>query len=409
MIKSTRKQQNAVGSHEEDEQNDIRANEQQRKLVKKKGLQQNRSESDPPSVATTDQDKIDNSHQNIKELKKLLVKSNITTKPLQTVPNSDKTAARRAQNRSQDKKTSRKPTTRHQETSVIKKFDPEMRPPLLTPPVVKRMPGAKKELVIVSIFKNEAVAIREWIVHHMWQGVEHFYMIDNGSTDNWQDQIEGLPVTIVNDDERHHQTKHYNQYFLDIVKLRANWALVLDLDEFVYAKDGKTIPSILSRYPSTISRVKLRWKMFGSSGHVSQPPSIIHGFNFRKIMGSKNIRNIHSDSNVKTIVRTEVLNKFDIHCSKISGGQSLFEPSHVSEASLARSNIQCNHYAIQSWEWFKSVKMTRGSANVPANDKVRTEGYFKTYDWNETTDRELSKLVSNIQDSISLHTKVGLC
>ena len=41
--------------------------------------------------------------------------------------------------------------------------------------------------------------------------------IDNGSTDNWQEQVDGLPVTIVRDDERHQQAKHYNQYFLDQV------------------------------------------------------------------------------------------------------------------------------------------------------------------------------------------------
>tara|TARA_B100001175_G_scaffold313089_1_gene320126 strand:+ start:318 stop:1544 length:1227 start_codon:yes stop_codon:yes gene_type:complete len=407
MIRSIRNQQNTAGVPEE-ERNDSQPNEVKRKLLKKKDSRQTPRDSPASKPASLDQERIDNSKHNISELKKLLDKSKITVKPLQTTPTCDKTM-RNPQVRNRDKKVLRKPVARQTETpSVIRNIDPETRPPLLTPPAIKRTAGLKKELVIVSIFKNEAVAIREWIVHHMWQGVEHFYMIDNGSTDDWQKQVEGLPVTIIRDDERHQQTKHYNQYFLDVVKLRANWVLVLDLDEFVYAKGGKSIPTILSKYPPSVTRIKLRWKMFGSSGHNSQPSSIVHGFTFRKRMGTANTRNIHADCNVKSIVRTEVLNRLDIHCSKISDGKSMFEPSTASEGSLTRADIHCNHYAIQSWDWFRSVKMTRGSANIPANDKVRTKSYFKTYDWNDVPDRELSKIIENIQDSIRLQSKAGL-
>ena len=47
----------------------------------------------------------------------------------------------------------------------------------------------KDKLVIVSMFKNEAHCIREWLQHYMKQGVTHFYMIDNGSTDDWKNEI----------------------------------------------------------------------------------------------------------------------------------------------------------------------------------------------------------------------------
>ena len=73
---------------------------------------------------------------------------------------------------------------------------------LLTPP--------KYKLVVVAIFKNEAVAMREWLQHYMRQGVEHFYMIDNGSTDDWKSQIEGAPVTVYTDAKKHAQIELYN-------------------------------------------------------------------------------------------------------------------------------------------------------------------------------------------------------
>jgi glycosyltransferase involved in cell wall biosynthesis len=39
-------------------------------------------------------------------------------------------------------------------------------------------------LSVLSIFKNETMNLKIWIEHYLWQGVEHFYLIDNGSDDN---------------------------------------------------------------------------------------------------------------------------------------------------------------------------------------------------------------------------------
>ena len=84
------------------------------------------------------------------------------------------------------------------------------------------------KLVVVAIFKNEAVAMREWLNHYVREGVDHFYMIDNGSTDNWQPEVEGFPVTIYSDTEKAKQMEHYNNYFLEEVKRSSEWVMVVD-------------------------------------------------------------------------------------------------------------------------------------------------------------------------------------
>jgi hypothetical protein len=38
-------------------------------------------------------------------------------------------------------------------------------------------------LSVLSIFKNETINLKLWLDHYLWQGAEHFYLIDNGSTD----------------------------------------------------------------------------------------------------------------------------------------------------------------------------------------------------------------------------------
>lgn len=39
-------------------------------------------------------------------------------------------------------------------------------------------------LCVLAIFKNEEMNLDLWVRHYLWMGVGHFYLIDNGSTDN---------------------------------------------------------------------------------------------------------------------------------------------------------------------------------------------------------------------------------
>lgn len=43
--------------------------------------------------------------------------------------------------------------------------------------------------VVIAIFKNETIDMKEWIEHYIWQGASHIYLADNESTD--------LPLTIL--------------------------------------------------------------------------------------------------------------------------------------------------------------------------------------------------------------------
>ena len=46
-----------------------------------------------------------------------------------------------------------------------------------------------KYLSILSTFKNEATILKEWIDYYLQQGFDHFYLIDNGSTDNFLETL----------------------------------------------------------------------------------------------------------------------------------------------------------------------------------------------------------------------------
>ena len=265
----------------------------------------------------------------------------------------------------------------------------------------------KYNLVIVSIFKNEAVAMKEWLSHYVNQGVEHFYLINNGSTDNWESQIKGFPVTIITDNTKYKQVKLYNKYYKKLVKKLSRWVMVVDLDEFLYARNGyNTITEYLDTIPNEINQISIRWKMFGSNGYIDQPESIIKSFTKRKKFGSKGYDLNHSknsnfilEHHVKSISRTNKLIKLDIHTSNLKNNKQIILPENPTENELEKSPLHLNHYAIQSLNWFLNVKKTRGDADINYNN--RDEEYFKSYDYKEIIDEELSEL-SKLSNSICI-------
>lgn len=53
------------------------------------------------------------------------------------------------------------------------------------------LPWSRSEpsVAIVTMFRNEANALCEWVSHHVSQGVKHIYMIDHNSTDSWNSTL----------------------------------------------------------------------------------------------------------------------------------------------------------------------------------------------------------------------------
>ena len=63
-------------------------------------------------------------------------------------------------------------------------------------------PGYKYTLSCCMNMKNEGKFLKEWLDHYISEGVEHFYLIDNGSDDNYNVKIEPYmnKITLIKDD-----------------------------------------------------------------------------------------------------------------------------------------------------------------------------------------------------------------
>ena len=150
------------------------------------------------------------------------------------------------------------------------------------------LPDNKYYLSVMSIFKNEGHIMEEWLEHHIGHGVEHFYLVDDGSTDNAKyvldPYIEKGIVTMfptTSPKLKFRQGALYQRMFHEIYANNETfWLAVLDLDEFLFSPRTVDIPSILRRHED-LSVVGVNWLIFGSQGMKTQPRSVTQSFYHR--------------------------------------------------------------------------------------------------------------------------------
>jgi len=111
----------------------------------------------------------------------------------------------------------------------------------------------KANLVVVTMFHNEAPYLLEWITHHTIIGVDRFHLYNHNSTDNYREVLEPFikrkQVILVNTSVVYRGTPEEidgalrNKLFTQISCLRnyyklfsrfSTWSVTIDIDEFIW-------------------------------------------------------------------------------------------------------------------------------------------------------------------------------
>jgi hypothetical protein len=222
---------------------------------------------------------------------------------------------------------------------------------------------------IGAMFKNESHVLKEWIEHYKFHGVDHIYLINDNSDDSFLQIIEPYInngfVTLYNNElksnELGRQTHAYNYYFQPHLK-ETQWFGILDLDEFLYSPNEIDIKTVLSKYENE-DQLQVNWVHFGSSGHISQPENVVASFLFRGEYNSHTNGPNGRYNSHKSIVNTQKNSQIvlNIHSHAIVGvGVGSYRNISFYENP---PQLLVNHYAIQSLDFWKNVKMTRGDIN----------------------------------------------
>jgi len=246
-------------------------------------------------------------------------------------------------------------------------------------------------LSIMAIFKNETMNLKLWLDHYLWQGAEHFYLIDNGSTDNpleiLQDYIDQGVVTYYFKPEKYCQVEHYRHvYDVENIKEKTYWLCICDLDEFFFGTEKKLTSTLLESFYN-FDVVYTNSYFYGSDNLTEHPKdirtSIIH-------------RQDDLENGIKYIFRPCAINNISemwIHWLVNSGTTC---KKVMETETFDNKKIRLNHYNIQSLEYFTKAKMTRGDVNISQNEYARNMDYFENYQQlSIVKDDTLKQLIEN--------------
>jgi hypothetical protein len=238
------------------------------------------------------------------------------------------------------------------------------------------------ELGIISMFKNEACNLREWVEYHRLVGVEHFWLYNNLSTDNWEEELAPyiksglLEVFDWQDPNWPASQVHAFKDGLQKAHGRANWVAVIDMDEFILPLCNKTVPECLKEHFSNASGVFINWRNFGTS-HITLPKN--KPFLFKLISCSLASHPLNAVG--KSIVQPDKVRLEDVWCPHhfplqaecvyVNGDNIPMKFSGIDLHSDGKHHdkyIRINHYILRDEDYFHKVRL--GSRNPEARTRA---------------------------------------
>lgn len=256
---------------------------------------------------------------------------------------------------------------------------------------------AKYMLSVGCLFRNEGHSIREWIEHYLLHGVEHFYLIDDGSDDDSCLLLapyvrRGLVTLFSGGWDRYlgRQRDMYNHYILPaVLRGETAWLLMCDMDEYVWSPESVDLRLVLARC-GHLGQIQVDHTLYGSSEHELQPASVVAGF-CRRSSGSPTL----APGN----------RKYFINCRFAFSSLNIHHATFVDLADekerflLLNAHFKMNHYSCQSRSFWLSVKCRRGDGD---NWRTRTPADFDELDVNDVYDDGL------LQQNAAVIASLGL-
>ena len=262
------------------------------------------------------------------------------------------------------------------------------------------------DLAVVTIMKNEAPYVKEWLDYHLLAGVDHFYIYDNESPDNLkevlQPYIDAELVTYTFYPGKCRQLEAY----IDAVKQYkyfCRYMAWIDADEFIFPKSKPTITEvaddILSNVPHYVAGLGVNLNAYGSNGmeKADLSRSVLERFTRRAendwtpplIEDSpQHGGNAHVSTNPRRVkyFPTPHAPAYFTFCAAINELGNLV--TDFSSFPVSTEKIVMNHYSVKSKEEYVK-KISRGNADH-AENTYNMDNFYK-YDRNEVFDDSILK------------------
>lgn len=133
-------------------------------------------------------------------------------------------------------------------------------------------PNRNGKLAMHAMFKDEAAWLSEWLDWHFSQGVDHVFLTNDDSSDDYHSVLKpylnaGL-ITLENSIDHHdfyHREQEAKNGILKRFGKQYQWIAFLDSDEFLFFEEP--IKTSLKKLPANASGMVLNWLIYGTA-HV---------------------------------------------------------------------------------------------------------------------------------------------
>jgi len=226
----------------------------------------------------------------------------------------------------------------------------------------------KHQVSVCAMFQDEALFLKEWLEFHILVGVEHFYLYNNLSTDNYLEilapYIEQGKITLIDwpylQDNWMPLQLAANQDALKRAMGVTKWLAFIDLDEFLVPVNDDTLQQFLKRYKK-IGGIGVNWVMYGTSfvPKVKKNTLQIESLLYRAADDAR--VNLH----IKSIVRTKYVDGvYHLHFPSYKPGYFSVTSDYTQfvgpfSPKLTISEIRINHYWCRDEDYFYNVKLPR--------------------------------------------------
>ncbi len=248
----------------------------------------------------------------------------------------------------------------------------------------------KYRVSMCAIFRDEADYLREWIEYHRLAGVEHFYLYNNFSEDNYMEVLEPYLekdiVTLTQWKIPQGQMAAYEDC-VSRFSYETNWIGFFDLDEFVVPNKYEKIADFLDKFEKRRPLVLLYWKNFGTSGKMARDVKnglVIEDFTvgwykyvdigklffntaYSYLPNSNHNRHMHYMWAKYKSIELPPVNVFDKVC--------LYEFNPIKNDQMP---VQLNHYLLKSYEEYTEKKAKRGGGVHKVG--MHDEKYFNEHE-----------------------------
>jgi Glycosyltransferase family 92 len=132
-------------------------------------------------------------------------------------------------------------------------------------------------LAVCATFRDEARYLAEWVSFHRIQGVEHFYLYDNRSGDDWRSELEPEIAAGIVEVQHWPFVPAQGRAYEDCLRRHrddARWIAFIDIDEFLFSPTGRPLPEILRTF-DTHPGVVVNRRGYGTSGFKHQPEGLV--------------------------------------------------------------------------------------------------------------------------------------